>query len=85
MSKGDKYYLLKNFLIQSNKSVIKLSFDEIETIIKFELPPSAHKRNAWWSNSYSHSEAFSWLEAGYETDCVSDTLPGKYIIFIKVN
>lgn len=35
MSKGDKYYLLKNFLIQSNKSVIKLSFDEIETIIKF--------------------------------------------------
>ncbi len=84
MPKGDKYIDLKNFLINSNQPIIKLSFDNIENILKFELPPSAHIRKEWWSNSYSHSQAFSWLEAGYETDCVSDTYKEKYIVFIKV-
>lgn len=84
MPKGDKYLLLKKFLIQSNQSIIKLSFDDIEAILNFELPPSAYTRNEWWSNSYSHSQAFSWLDAGYETDCVSDTFEDKYIVFTKV-
>lgn len=85
MPTGDKYIELKDFLVNSHQSIIKLSFEDIENIIGNNLPASAHKHSAWWFNSYSHSHANSWLDAGYETDCVSDTYQDKYIVFIKTN
>lgn len=84
MPKGDKYIGLKKFLKDSEKSTIKLSFEEIEHIIHDNLPPSAYKHSeAWWSNNKDHSQAISWLEAGYETDFVTDTYKDKIIIFKK--
>lgn len=84
MPKGDKYIKLKNFLVNSNQPVVKLSFEEIEKIIDSELPPHAHNNSAWRSNdTKSHSQSTAWLNAGYETDCVSDTYQEKYIVFIK--
>ncbi len=87
MPKGDKYVNLKNFLKNSNQPIIRLSFNDIEEIIQFKLPSSAYNKNAlaWWSNDYSHSQAVSWLDAGYETDYVSDTYAEEYITFIKSN
>lgn len=84
MPKGDKYIKLKNFLFSSNQPVVKLSFDDIEKIIDSELPPSAHNYSAWWSNDNKcHVQSIAWLNAGYKTDCVSDTYQEKYIVFIK--
>ena len=86
MSKGDKYIKLKNFLINSNQPTVKLSFRDIEKIIDSELPPSAYKHSAWWANDTKcHVQSISWLEAGYQTDCVSETYREKQIVFIKVN
>lgn len=84
MPKGDKYIGLKKFLENSSKPIIKLSFEEIESIIHDSLPPSAYKYSEpWWSNNKDHSQAISWLDAGYETEYVTDTYKEKYIVFMK--
>lgn len=84
MPKGDKYTGLRRFLERAGQPMIKLSFEEIEHIIQDSLPPSAFKHSeAWWSNNKDHSQAVSWLEAGYETDYVSDTYKEKQIVFVK--
>ena len=86
MTKGDKYLQLKKFLENSTEPMVKLSFKQIETIIQNELPPSAQIHSeAWWSNNIDHSQAISWLHAGYETDMVAETYKDQKIIFIKRN
>ena len=62
-----KYRYLSNFLKSSNQQSIKLSFSEIENILKFSLPNSAKKYREFWSNSETHSIALSWLSVGYKT------------------
>ena len=65
---------MKEFLAKLAKPTIKLSFTQIEYIIHDTLPPSASKHSeAWWSNNRCHSPAIAWIDAGYETDYVSDT------------
>lgn len=71
MAHDGKYYKLKNYLIQSKKSVVMLSFSDIEEIIGFTLPSSAYKYRALWSNSESHPIALAWLNAGYLSDQVN--------------
>lgn len=84
MSKGDKYLELKKFLAKSGQPIIKLSFKQIETIIHDTLPPSASKYSeAWWSNNKDHSQAIAWLDAGYETDYITDTYKEKQVTFVK--
>lgn len=84
MPKGDAYIPLSKYLKESNGELIKLSFQEIETILQKKLPKSAYKHSQpWWSNDYSHSQAIAWLDAGYETNLVSDTISENYIVFVK--
>ena len=48
----------------------RTSFGEIESIIGFELPPSARLYRPWWANESSgngHSQALAWSVAGWET------------------
>lgn len=42
-------------------------FDEIEEILKAELPPSARKHRAWWGNATrgNHSQSKGWIDAGW--------------------
>lgn len=84
MAKGDKYLALKTYLEHKKMASIQLTYNEIEHILGFSLPQSAHKYQAWWSNNYDHSQAIAWMDAGYETDFVSTTYVDKYITFIKV-
>ena len=84
MPKGDKYKNLGKFLSESGVERIKLSFKDIEKIIGDSLPESATRyAEAWWSNHYGHSQAISWMDAGYDTDYVTDTYKSKAIIFVK--
>ena len=76
-----KYYKLEEYLRNSQKQVEVLSYDEIEEILGFELPPSAHKYRAWWANDRSHTHANAWLNAGWK---VSSVDLGKSITFRKV-
>ena len=84
MPKGDKYLGLMKFLENCGQPMIKLTFEKIEKIIQDKLPPSASEHSeAWWSNNKAHSQAVSWLNAGYETDYVTDTYKEKQIVFVK--
>lgn len=83
MPKGDQYIGLKNFLQSIKQERLEVSFEEIENILKFELPDSARKHPPWWSNSLSHSQAHSWLNAGYEIESPSDAVSNEKVVFIK--
>lgn len=67
MPKGGKYLALTRYLKQCGKDHLTLSFQEIEKIIGCDLPPFAHKHVAYWANSRTHSVAFGWLDAGFQT------------------
>lgn len=76
-----KYFRFTDYLKKSNKSYIRLSFEEIENILGFKLPSSAFNHTAFWSNSRSHSLAASWLNVGYKN--IRTDLFEKYVEFKK--
>jgi hypothetical protein len=62
------YEPLEKYLFQQKGASVAMTFAEIERVIGSKLPPSAHKRNEWWSNNATnHSQAKAWLNAGFET------------------
>jgi len=84
MARGDKYIGLKKYLQNSVTSIVILSFKDIEHIIGNTLPKSAYVHSeVWWANDYTHSQAIAWIDAGYETDYVTDTYKDEKITFVK--
>lgn len=64
-----EYRKLYKYLCDMKESEWSATFSEIETIIGFKLPPSAHEYLPWWSDSgYGHVRA--WLAAGWKTAAV---------------
>jgi hypothetical protein len=64
-----KYEPLAEFLKDFRGDAWEASFSEIEDVLGFPLPPSAHEHRAWWANQYrgNHSQAKGWINAGWET------------------
>lgn len=45
----------------------ELTFENIEKILGFKLPRSAHVHTAWWSNERgTHVQARAWMDAGWQ-------------------
>lgn len=66
MTEGTKYHPLFEYLLFSGRGQIAMTFAEIESVIEARLPPSARRREEWWSNSPSgHSQARAWMRASY--------------------
>jgi CBS domain-containing protein len=66
-----------------NEESISLSFKEIEQIIGDELPASARKHRAWWSNYLEYSpQARQWWDAGWRVSTVRMT--EEVVIFARV-
>jgi hypothetical protein len=63
-------------------SVVKLSFARIDGLIGSNLPMSAYRNEAWWSNSSSSVHAKAWLDAGWEVQEVN--LKEGFVVFKKV-
>jgi hypothetical protein len=59
-----KYSPLEIFLKKQDNDKVNLSFSEIEDVLNDNLPPSAYKYEAWWSNG-GHHHANSWLNAEF--------------------
>jgi hypothetical protein len=79
-----KYEPLKKHLASKGFSEIPMRFSDIESIIKNNLPPSARKHRAWWSNNPSNSViTFAWLNAGYKTAKVD--LTEEKLVFVRDN
>jgi len=51
---------------------IILTFAEIESILGFDLPPSARFHRPWWGNESkgTHTHRLSWMNAGWLVDGV---------------
>lgn len=82
-AKGSKKYrFLSEYLSSSNQKAVTLSFSEIEKILRFSLPNSAHNHRPFWANTTTHSIALSWLSVGYET--VSVNMKSEIVVFEKI-
>lgn len=66
MPMGDKFVGLENYLKQCGLDSLTLTFEQIEGYTGEKLEPSAYTHSAYWSNSKSHSIAYSWLNARIE-------------------
>jgi hypothetical protein len=69
-----KYFPLENYLKNLKVNEILLTFQEIEKIIMGKLPPSASKYSQWWENDKKHAQAKSWLNAGFKTVNLSESI-----------
>lgn len=80
-SGSKRYRFLTDYLCKSPQSSVKLSFEDLEEIIKFKLPDSAFEHRAFWANTKSHSIARSWLCVNYRV--VEVNMSERYIVFEK--
>ena len=63
-------------------SIVKLSFARIDGLIGSNLPMSAYREEAWWSNAASSAHSRGWLDAGWEVQEVH--LKEGSVVFKKV-
>lgn len=62
----NKYQPLTDHLKAQKNSNYSIKFKEIEGIIHDNLPPSAYRHRAWWSNNPTNSVMTkAWLDAGW--------------------
>jgi hypothetical protein len=79
-TEGTKYHPLFEHLLFNGHGQVTMTFTEIEEVLDARLPPSARTRQEWWSNSPNgHSQARSWMRAGYETSRID--LAGQKVTF----
>ena len=81
----NKYDPLLRYLSEQKSTKVVLSLSEIETIINDELPTSAYSYPQWWSNSRTQAHPYcrAWLDAGYHTVDIKESLQKKIITFEK--
>lgn len=60
-----------------------LTFQQIEDILKKELPRSAFEYRAWWSNDPMKPQSAAWLNEGWRTASVSMT--DRKLTFVRTN
>ena len=78
-----KYGPLTEFLRRQSRTVVRMSFDEIERVIGSKLPPSATDHRAWWSNNAENSVMTkAWKDAGFESEDVD--MKGRRVTFRRV-
>ena len=64
---NSKYKALSETLYERWETRITLSYEELESILGFALPASAHKLpQSYWANTEYHTYAKSWLLLGYK-------------------
>ena len=63
-----KYNPLTQYLQNQPVEIWDARFSDIERVLGFALPRSAHEYPAWWANQErGHSQTRGWQDAGWET------------------
>ncbi|MCD4820928.1 MAG: hypothetical protein K8R11_02370 [Methanococcoides sp.] len=77
-----KYSKLGVHLKNSEKTILKLTFDEVGSILGFPLPKSARTYPAWWANNAdSHTHTLDgWLAMGWKARV---DLTNQIVVFTK--
>ncbi|MCB0119710.1 MAG: hypothetical protein KDD72_11825 [Anaerolineales bacterium] len=69
-----KYTPLEDYLraLPKSKKEVKLSFEQIEGILKFKLPSSAYEDERWWlrEKEGNHVNLRAWANAGWRVEVV---------------
>ena len=72
-----KYAPLENYLrsLSADQKEVKLSFEEIEEILKGKLPASAYEDERWWQHETegNHVNKRAWANAGWKVESVDVT------------
>lgn len=76
ISGAGKYVALTRYLlaVPSRETTVTLSFRDLESILAFSIPPSAHKHRPWWANQTDNAgrpQAQGWVDAGFVVDSVN--------------
>ncbi|MCA8258277.1 HNH endonuclease [Burkholderia sp. AU31624] len=74
-----KYDALGAHLRSLPGDTVRLTFEEINTILPKGLPASAYEHPPFWSNTDSHVHALAWQRAGWRT--VGHDLEQQYVDF----
>jgi hypothetical protein len=78
-----KYQPLALYLENQRAEIWDARFSDIERILGFALPRSAHQYAAWWANQDpGHSQTQGWRSAGWETSQVD--LAAKQVRFRRI-
>ncbi|MEL7224392.1 MAG: DUF4268 domain-containing protein, partial [Cyanobacteria bacterium J06576_12] len=78
-----RYAPLAVWLQSQTEDRVPSTFEEIETIIEDNLPPSARAHRTWWANdNVSHPQSIQWLEAGWRVSSVN--MSSERVIFSRV-
>lgn len=73
---------LTAYLTEQGQEIIPMTFQEIEKVSGRDLPPSAFKYPAWWSNNPRNNPlTHDWLNAGYKTKNVN--MENQKLVFQK--
>ena len=66
-----KYEPLTHYLENQPEEIWDAGFSDVERVLGFALPRSAHDYPAWWANQEpGHSQTRGWRDAGWETSQV---------------
>ena len=79
-----KYEPFGQFLRKQRAQEVRLTFGEIENIVKAKLPPSARQQRAWWSNNPDNSVMTKvWLDAGFRSEQVD--MEARKLVFRRMS
>ncbi|HET9587316.1 MAG TPA: hypothetical protein VFO91_00885 [Anaerolineales bacterium] len=83
--RAEKFYPLEKHLreLAETQEEATLTFDQIEEILKEELPPEAYKEREWWSNQVRglQVQTIPWMDAGWLVESVD--LHEKWVRFVR--
>ncbi|MFM6932547.1 MAG: hypothetical protein ACKOUT_09930 [Novosphingobium sp.] len=66
-----KYEPLTHYLEKCSGEIWEAGFADVERVLGFPLPRSAHEYPAWWANQDpGHSQTRGWRDAGWETGSI---------------
>lgn len=80
-NKSGKYALLQEWLEKQDEKIIRVSFEDIQTLLGTELPASARNHRSWWANDHTHSQALAWLQAGWKIEDIQ--IAEETVVFKK--
>ena len=79
--KKTKYQPLTDYILDSQKDSLTLSFNDIEKILGFPLPASARRNRSDWTNTMTKTMPLSWLSIGYRSKNLD--MENEFITFEK--
>lgn len=81
---ASKYEPLAMYLKSQSFNAIPMTFEEVERVLGFALPPVAKSARAWWSNNPSNNVMTKvWTNAGFKSEQVD--MEAERLIFRRVD